>query len=445
MGKYFGTDGYRGRAGSVLTADTAYRLGRILGSYYRRENTRARAVIGKDTRLSSYMLEYAMASGLAASGTDVYMLHVCTTPTVAYTTKSEGFDIGVMISASHNPYFDNGIKLISTDGEKIDDEVIAELERRMDEEALPSPAKDLDIGKIVDHYAGRNRYIGYLISLSNYSFREKSIVLDCANGGSWMIAPSVFTALGAKVITIGTEPDGSNINSEIGSTHIEALKERVRKEGADLGLAFDGDGDRCIATDEFGNEVNGDKIMYILAKRLKREGKLHGNKVITTVMSNLGLYQALEAEGIEYEQTQVGDRYIYERMCEGGFALGGEQSGHIILSRFATTGDGILTGIKLVETIIEEKKGLSELAEPISMLPQVTINIPVKDKGIARHENVLRAKEIEEQELGSEGRILLRESGTEPVIRVMVEATSEELAYKIAKKIKAIIESEANK
>lgn len=442
MGKYFGTDGYRGRAGESLSADMAYRLGRILGGLYKREKEKCRAVIGKDTRLSSYMLEYAMASGLAASGADVYMLHVCTTPTVAYVTRSEGFDIGVMISASHNPFYDNGIKLISPSGEKIDDGLIEELEQLMDSPALPKPGSGPDIGRIVDHSAGRNRYMGYLLSNSTHSFKGKRIILDCANGGGWMIAPAVFNALGAKIITIGTEPDGVNINNGVGSTHIDSLRERVLKEGYDIGLALDGDGDRCIAVDEMGREVNGDKIMYILAKRLKREGRLSGNKVITTVMSNLGLYRALRREKIDFESTQVGDRYVYERMREGGFSLGGEQSGHIILSQYSTTGDGILTGIKLIETLIEEKASLCEAADEVAMLPQVTLSLPVKDKGIIRSERVLEEKARRESDLNEEGRIILRESGTEEVVRIMVEAESEKQANEVAERLRSVIESE---
>ncbi len=442
MGKYFGTDGYRGEAGITLTADTAYRLGRILGGMLSGGGKRASAVIGKDTRLSCYMLEYAMASGLAASGCDVYLLHVCTTPTVAYVTRTEDFDMGIMISASHNPYTDNGIKLMSAEGEKVDDNFITEIERRMDEEALPPQKSGEDIGKIVDHYSGRNRYIGYLISLSTHSFRDKKILLDCANGGGWMIAPSVFSALGAKVLTIGTDPNGLNINRGVGSTHIEDLKRRVIEEGCDLGLAFDGDGDRCIAVDERGEEVCGDRIMYILARRLKREGKLQGGKLICTIMSNPGLYRALKEEGIEYEQTTVGDRYVYERMREGGYSIGGEHSGHIILSRYATTGDGILTGIKLVETLIEEKTSLGTLREKVKLLPSVSLSVRVKDKTIARRKSVKDAKEEEEKGLSEYGRIIIRESGTEPVIRVLVEEDSIEEAKRVAEKIKAVIESE---
>ena len=442
MGKYFGTDGYRGEAGITLTADIAYRLGRILGGMLCDGGKRGSVVIGKDTRLSCYMLEYAIASGLAASGTDVYLLHVCTTPTVAYVTRTEDFDMGIMISASHNPYTDNGIKLMSSEGEKIDDLFIEDIEKRMDEGRLPQAKIGEEIGKIVDHYSGRNRYIGYLISLSTHSFRNKKILLDCANGGGWMIAPSVFSALGAKVVTIGTDPNGLNINREIGSTHIETLKKRVVEEGCDLGLAFDGDGDRCIAVDEKGREVCGDRIMYILARRLKREGKLHGNKLICTIMSNPGLYRALKEEGIDYEQTTVGDRYVYERMREGGFSIGGEHSGHIILSRYATTGDGILTGIKLVETLIEEKTALGTLREKVKLLPSISLSVKVKDKSIARRKSVLEAKQQAEKSLGDYGRIIIRESGTEPVIRILAEAETIEEARRVAENLKSIIESE---
>lgn len=442
MGKYFGTDGYRGEAGITLSADTAYRLGRILGGMLSEGGERASVVIGKDTRLSCYMLEYAIASGLAASGCDVYLLHVCTTPTVAYVTRTEDFHMGIMISASHNPYTDNGIKLMSAEGEKVDDRFIDEIEKRMDEDNLPPQKSGEDIGKIVDHYSGRNRYIGYLISLSTHSFRDKKILLDCANGGGWMIAPSVFSALGARLMTIGTDPNGLNINRGVGSTHIEELKRRVVEEGCDLGLAFDGDGDRCIAVDEKGEEVCGDRIMYILARRLKREGKLQGNTLVCTIMSNPGLHRALKEEGIDYETTTVGDRYVYERMREGGYSIGGEHSGHIILSRYATTGDGILTGIKLVETLIEEKTTLSTLGEKLKLLPSVSMSVRVKDKAIARRVSVQKAKEEAEASLGSYGRIIIRESGTEPVIRILAEATEPQAAKRAAEKIKAVIESE---
>ena len=441
MGKYFGTDGFRGEAGVVLTADHAYRIGRVLGVYYKRMGiSRPRAVIGKDTRRSSYMLEYAIASGLAASGADAHILHVITTPGVSYVTASDGFDFGIMISASHNPYTDNGIKIVSGRGEKIDDEVIEALESLMDsKEELPYATGE-DIGKIVDYYAGRNRYIGYLISLSGYSFRELNIGLDASNGGAWMIARAVFEALGAKVRLIGAEPDGLNINLGVGSTHPEALAEIVKNEGLDMGFAFDGDADRCIAIDERGEIVNGDHILYILATAMRRRGELAGDTVVTTVMSNLGLYRALDAVGMRYETTAVGDRFVYENMKKNRYSLGGEQSGHIIISKYATTGDGILTAIKLAEAVITSKLPMSELASPVKMLPQVMINLRVKDKKAALGApEVKEAVKTAEDRLAGRGRILLRESGTEPVVRVMVEADTREECREVAEGIADII------
>ena len=437
MGKYFGTDGFRGEAGVTLTSEHAYRIGRFLGWYYSNGGKKkVRAVVGKDTRRSSYMLEYAIVAGLTASGGDAYMLHVTTTPSVSYAVASGEFDCGIMISASHNPFYDNGIKLVNRRGEKMEDETLGRIEAYLDgsfpelgisEGDIPF-AKGEALGQIVDYAAGRNRYIGYLISLSQYSFRPFRIGLDCANGSAWMIAKSVFEALGASVFVINASPDGVNINRGAGSTHIEALVEHVRSNKLDVGFAFDGDADRCIAVDENGSVVNGDHILYILANELKKEGRLTNNTVVTTVMSNIGLYRALEEAGIDYVQTTVGDRFVYENMMQTGNCIGGEQSGHIILSKYATTGDGILTAIKLMEAIVGTKLPLSRLAEPVKMFSQVLKNIRVPNKQAVR-ENREIAELIEAigTKLGESGRILLRESGTEPVMRVMAEAETERI------------------
>ncbi|MBR7151085.1 MAG: phosphoglucosamine mutase [Clostridia bacterium] len=432
MGKYFGTDGFRGEAGASLTAEHAYRIGRFLGWYYATSpGKRVRAVIGKDTRRSSYMLEYAIAAGLAASGADVYMLHVIPTPGVSYAVAREDFDCGIMISASHNPYSDNGIKLLNSRGEKMEDATVEKIELYLDgnlsalglsEGDLPFATGDR-IGQIVDYSEGRNRYIGYLISLSRHSFKPFRVALDCANGSAWMLAKSVFEALGARVYAIGTSPDGLNINRGVGSTHIESLARYVRENRLDVGFAFDGDADRCIAVDEKGAVVNGDHIIYLLGTQLKRNGELVNNTVVTTVMSNLGLYHALDEEGIAYVQTKVGDRFVYENMQETGNCIGGEQSGHIILKKYATTGDGVLTAIKVMETMIDRKLPLSKLVSPVQMLPQVMKNLRVADKRAVREDEAVKAAVAQvSEELGNTGRILVRESGTEPVIRVMVEA-----------------------
>lgn len=431
MSKYFGTDGFRGEAGVTLTSEHAYKIGRFLGWYYSDNGARkVRVVIGKDTRRSSYMFEYSIVAGLTASGADAYMLHVTTTPSVSYVTAGESFDCGVMISASHNPYMDNGIKLVNSRGEKMDDATIDDIEAYLDGKyPLPNGASDVpyaqgdQVGCIVDYAAGRNRYIGYLISLSQYSFKQFNVGLDCANGSAWMIAKSVFDALGAKTHVINASPDGLNINRGAGSTHIEALAQYVQENHLDIGFAFDGDADRCIAVDENGNVVNGDHIMYLLAADAKSKGMLTNNTVVTTIMSNLGLYRAFDAAGIDYVQTKVGDKYVYENMIETGNCIGGEQSGHIIMSKYATTGDGILTAIKVMESVVASKLPLSKLAEPVKMYPQVLKNVRVADKAAVRENPTVTAK-IKEvaEELGNSGRILLRESGTEPVIRVMVEA-----------------------
>lgn len=451
MGKYFGTDGFRGEAGVTLTSEHAYKIGRFLGWYLKNGDDRVRVVIGKDTRRSSYMLEYAIATGLTASGADAYMLHVTTTPSVSYATVGDNFNCGIMISASHNPYYDNGIKIVNSKGEKIDDEITDKIELYLDGElkALGVDGSDLplakgeDLGQIVDYSAGRNRYIGYLISVSSHSFKHINVGLDLANGGAWMIAKSVFDALGAKTYTINDEPNGLNINKNAGSTHIEGLCKFVKENKLDIGFAFDGDADRCIAVDENGEVVNGDHIMYVLAKELKQRGELANNTVVTTVMSNLGLYNALDEANIEYEQTTVGDRFVYENMVKNGHKIGGEQSGHIILGKYATTGDGILTAIKLMEAVISSKQTLSKLCSHVKMLPQITINIKVDNKAAVKsNTNVQRVVDEVKSTLGKKGRILLRESGTEPLVRVMVEAESEELCKELANKVVDTIRKE---
>ncbi len=434
MGKYFGTDGFRGEANVTLNADHAYKIGRFLGRYFGKDGHKCRVVVGKDPRRSSYMFEYAIVAGLTASGADAYMLHVVTTPGVSYVTRVDEFDCGVMISASHNPYSDNGIKLINGRGEKMEDEVIDLLEAYLDGDAgelgengeLPF-ATEKSIGRIVDYMAGRNRYVGYLISLASHSYRNVNVGLDCANGSSWMIAKSVFEALGAKTFVINAEPSGTNINVNAGSTHIEVLKNVVVENGLDIGFAYDGDADRCIAVDEKGNVITGDHILYILGKSFASEEKLRGNTVVTTVMSNLGLYKAFDKLGIAYEQTAVGDKYVYERMLEKGYRLGGEQSGHIIMSKYATTGDGILTSIMLMETLLESKLPASKLSEGFTVYPQVLKNVRVTDLSAAVNDEVVKAKISEVGDrLGDGGRVLVRKSGTEPLIRIMVEAGDEE-------------------
>ena len=441
MGKYFGTDGFRGEANIVLTADHAYKTGRFLGWYYTELNRRrgidepGRIVIGKDTRRSSYMFEYSLIAGLTASGADAYMLHVTTTPSVAYVTKTDEFDCGIMISASHNPYYDNGIKLINREGIKMDDETISLIEAYLDGElkvfgekydTLPFATRE-HIGKTVDYVSGRNRYIGYLISLGMYSFRGKKVGLDCANGATWNVAKSVFEALGATTYVINAEPDGFNINENAGSTHIEGLQKFVVENGLDVGFAYDGDADRCLCVDEKGNILTGDHILYIYGRYMKERGKLINNTVVTTVMSNFGLYKAFDEIGIDYAKTAVGDKYVYEYMAEHKNFLGGEQSGHIIFSKYATTGDGILTSLKMMQVMMSKKTTMSELAKPLRIYPQILENIKVADKPAAVNDSeVLQAVKAAEEELGDTGRILLRESGTEPVVRVMVEADTEE-------------------
>ena len=454
MGKYFGTDGFRGEANINLTADHAFRVGRFLGWYYgecKRQNGHEetpRIVIGKDTRRSSYMFEYALAAGITASGADAYLLHVTTTPSVAYVARTEEFDCGVMISASHNPFYDNGIKLINSNGEKMDEETIGYIEDYLDGklelfgrkwEEVPYGKRDA-IGRTVDHVAGRNRYVGYLISLGMYSFKGMKVGLDCANGAAWNIARLVFEALGAKTYVINAEPDGININQGAGSTHIEALQKHVVDNGLDVGFAYDGDADRCLCVDEKGNVVSGDHIMYILGKYMQRMGQLDNNTVVTTVMSNFGLYKAFDEAGIDYAKTAVGDKYVYEYMAANGCRLGGEQSGHIIISKYATTGDGILTSLKMMEVMLAQKQRLSELCAGLHIYPQVLKNVRVQDKPAARNDpQVQAAVQSVSDALGSTGRILLRESGTEPVIRVMVEAPTKQQCQEMVDRVVDVI------
>ena len=430
MGKYFGTDGFRGEANEVLTYDHAIKIGRFLGWYYgARIGKKAKIVIGKDTRRSSYMFEYALCTGLMASGADAYIMHVTTTPSVSYITRTDDFDCGIMISASHNPYYDNGIKLLNVNGEKMDEETIREIEKYIDGERAEVPlAKDSEIGRTVDYVAGRNRYMGYLISLSKYSYNGKRVGLDAANGAAWMIAKAVFDALGAKTYVINNDPDGFNINTDCGSTHIEHLQKFVLDNHLDVGFAYDGDADRCLCVDEKGNVITGDHIIYIYGKYMKERGKLLNNTVVTTVMSNFGLYKALDKADIGYAKTKVGDKYVYENMVETGNRLGGEQSGHIIFSKYATTGDGILTSMKMMEVMLAKDKPLSELAAPVQFYPQVLKNVRVKSKPEAQNDPDVQAAVAKvAKDLGDEGRILVRESGTEPLIRVMVEAKSDQI------------------
>ena len=440
MGKYFGTDGFRGEANVGLTVEHAYKVGRFLGWYFGREK-KCNVVIGKDTRRSSYMFEYSLVAGLTASGADVYLLHVTTTPSVSYVVRTEDFDCGIMISASHNPFYDNGIKLINDKGEKMQESVIEKIEQYIDgkTEEIPFALKE-NIGRTVDYAAGRNRYMGYLISLAVNSYKGMRVGLDCANGSSSAIAKSIFDALGAKTYVINNEPDGTNINENCGSTHIEALQELVVREGLDIGFAYDGDADRCLCVDEKGNVVNGDLILYIYGTYMKERGKLLNNTVVTTVMSNFGLYKAFDAAGIEYEKTAVGDKYVYENMITNGHRLGGEQSGHIIFSKYASTGDGILTSIKMMEVMLAKKKKLSELAMPVTIYPQLLKNIRVKDKAeVKEDKDVKAAVNAVAEALGDDGRILVRESGTEPLIRVMVEAKSQEVCEKYVDSVVNVI------
>lgn len=439
MSKYFGTDGFRGEANKDLTADHAFRIGRFLGWYFGKDH-QAKVVIGKDTRRSSYMYECALASGLTASGADAFLLHVTTTPSVSYIARIDDFDCGIMISASHNPYCDNGIKLLNSQGEKMEQDVLLEIEKYLDGEYPDPPyATGEAIGRTEDYSAGRNRYIGYLISLSKYSYKGIKVGLDCANGSTWMIAKNVFDALGADTYVIGNVPNGLNINVDCGSTHMGAIRAFVAEKGLDVGFAFDGDGDRCLAVDETGKCVSGDEIMYLCARHMKEHDRLDTNTVVTTVMSNFGLYKALDAVGINYEKTAVGDKYVWENMRENGHIIGGEQSGHIIFSKYANTGDGLLTAIKIMQVMIESKMPLSKLAAPVTIYPQVLKNVVVDDKDAALSDPaVTEAVAAAERALGERGRVLLRKSGTEPVLRVMAEAATDE---ECEKKVDAIIEA----
>ena len=456
MGRYFGTDGFRGEANENLTADHAYKVGRFLGWYYgelkrqKGDDTPAKIVIGKDTRRSSYMFEYSIVGGLTASGADAYLLHVTTTPSVAYIARVDEFDCGIMISASHNPYYDNGIKLINGNGEKMDEETISLVEDYIDGklevfgqkwEEVPFAHRE-HIGCTVDYISGRNRYVGYLISLGMYSFRGMKVGLDCANGSSWNIAKSVFDALGAKTYVINASPDGTNINMNAGSTHIEGLCKYVVENGLDVGFAYDGDADRCLCVDEKGNVISGDHILYIYGAYMKERGKLLNNTVVTTVMSNFGLYKAFDELGIGYAKTAVGDKYVYEYMTKNSCRIGGEQSGHIIFSKYASTGDGILTSLKMMEVMMAKKQKMRELAEPLKIYPQVLENIRVTDKKAAQQDgDVQAAVKAVAQELGESGRILVRESGTEPLVRVMVEAADEDICRRYVDSVINVIRS----
>lgn len=436
MGKYFGTDGFRGEANVNLTVMHAYKVGRFLGYYYGKEH-KAKVVIGKDTRRSSYMFEYALVAGLTASGADAYLLHVTTTPSVSYVVRTEGFDCGIMISASHNPYYDNGIKIINSGGYKLEAEVEQLIEEYIDseEDTIPLATRE-NIGKTVDHAIGRNRYIGYLISLATRSFKDVKVGLDLANGSATSIAKGVYDALGAKTYVINGEPDGTNINRNCGSTHIEVLQKFVIDNKLDVGFAYDGDADRCLAIDDMGNIIDGDLILYLCGVYMKERNDLANNTIVTTIMSNMGLYDALDRKGIKYEKTAVGDKYVYENMMLNGHSIGGEQSGHIIFSKHATTGDGILTSLKIMEVMLESKSKLSALLKDITLYPQVLINVRVKDKkAVQEDEEVNKEIEAVREQIGKSGRILVRQSGTEPLIRVMVEAKTEELCHELANRV----------
>ena len=443
MGKYFGTDGFRGEANKALTAEKAFQVGRYIGWYYgqKHEDQRARIIIGKDTRRSSYMLEHALAAGITSSGSDACLMGVTTTPSVSYVCRTDDFDCGVMISASHNPFYDNGIKIMRANGQKIEPEIEEKIEAYIDGEIGELPLAEREaIGRVTDYSAGRNRYIGYLMTIPTKGFNGYKVGLDCANGASWNIARAVYEALGAKVYVMGNEPDGLNINDNCGSTHIGRLQEFVKEKGLNVGFAYDGDADRCIAVDENGEEVNGDQVMFLCGKFLKERGQLDGNTIVTTIMSNMGLYKACEAIGVRTEKTNVGDKYVAEKMMQNGFVLGGEQSGHIIFGKYATTGDGILTSLMIMMTMLEKKMPLSMLANEMKMYPQCLKNIVVKDKEAAQKDEVV-LKEVDRvnHELEGNGRILLRASGTEPKIRVMVEATTDETAEKYVDQLIEVI------
>ena len=458
--KYFGTDGFRGEANVNLTSMQAYKVGRFLGWYYSsplsgctKPGYRPKIVIGKDTRRSSYMLEYSIVAGLTASGADAYMLHVTTTPSISYVTRQDEFDCGIMITASHNPFYDNGIKVINKYGEKLDDETTALIEAYIDGDLSVLGVQDKDlplarrdrIGQIIDHVSGRNRYVGYLISVASNSYKNLRIGLDCANGASWMIAKAVFDALGAQTVIIGAQPDGLNVNNGCGSTHIEKLCELVKEHHLDVGFAFDGDCDRCVAVDENGNVVDGDGMMYALANRLKNKGMLNDNTVVATIMSNSGFFASLKKKGIECIQTKVGDRFVYEEMQNNDYSIGGEQSGHIILKKYATTGDGILTAIMIAEEMCDRKLSLSHLLEGLMLYPQHVVNVRVKDKAAVMNDTDVKAElENVEKLIDGNGRALLRQSGTEPVIRIMIEATTQALCEEYADKIANVIKAKGH-
>lgn len=442
MGKYFGTDGFRGEAGVTLNVEHAYKVGRYLGWYYGKEH-KCKIVIGKDTRRSSYMFEYALVSGLVASGADAYLLHVTTTPSVSYVVRTEDFDCGIMISASHNPYNDNGIKLINSRGEKMSESIITDIEAYLDGVIAEIPfATGENIGCTVDYAVGRNRYTGYIISLARYSYRGIRVGLDCSNGSTWMLAKSIFDALGAETVVMGNTPTGLNINRDCGSTHIEGLQKLVTENSLDIGFAFDGDADRCLAVDEKGNVLTGDHILYLCGCYMKQKGELAANTIAATVMSNLGLFRALDEKGISYVKTDVGDKFVYEAMQNGGLCLGGEESGHIIFSKYATTGDGLITALKLMEVYIESKQPASKLCEGFVRYPQLVKNVRVDDKdAVVNDPDVKEALAYAEARLGNDGRILLRKSGTEPVVRIMVEALGETLCEALAARVADAIES----
>lgn len=443
MGKYFGTDGFRGEANVDLTVEHAFKVGRFLGWYYGKDH-KAQIVIGKDTRRSSYMFEYSLVAGLTASGADVYLLHVTTTPSVSYVVRTENFDCGIMISASHNPFYDNGIKIINGNGQKMDADVEAQIEKYIDDDMQELPyATRENIGRTVDFSAGRNRYIGYLISIPTRSFKNYRVGLDCSNGSASSVAKSVFDALGAKTYVINNNPDGTNINTNCGSTHIEVMQKFVKEKHLDVGFAYDGDADRCIAVDHLGNVIDGDLIMYVCGKYMMERGKLENNTIVTTIMSNLGLYKACDRAGIRYEKTAVGDKYVCENMMANGHSLGGEQSGHIIFSKHATTGDGILTSLMVMEVMIEKKTSLNVLASEVTIYPQLLKNVRVSNKAAARNNAAVKEVIAEvEKELGDEGRILVRESGTEPVIRVMVEAKKDSICREMVDRVIAVMDKE---
>ncbi len=443
MGKYFGTDGFRGEANVDLTVEHAYKVGRFLGWYFGQDH-KAQIVIGKDTRRSSYMFEYSLVAGLTASGANVYLLHVTTTPSVSYVVRTENFDCGIMISASHNPFYDNGIKIINGNGQKLDANIEQLIETYIDDDKpeIPFALKE-NIGYTADFSAGRNRYIGYLISIPTRSFKNYRVGLDCSNGSASAIAKSVFDALGAKTYVIHNEPDGTNINLNCGSTHIEVLQKYVKEKHLDVGFAYDGDADRCIAVDHLGNIIDGDLILYVCGKYMMERGKLEHNTIVTTVMSNFGLYKAFERIGINYEKTAVGDKYVCENMMANGYSLGGEQSGHIIFSKHATTGDGILTSLMLMEVMVEKKLPLHTLASEVAIYPQILKNVRVSNKAAVMNNMAVKAVIAEvEQKLGKDGRILVRESGTEPVVRVMVEAKKESVCAEMVDSVLAVMDKE---